>query len=215
MEENKNEFNNPEEISENKSKIDFSAIQSIPAPEIEDPAPSVAAVEVAQAADIEIKPISELETEEEAVIENPAEESAPAQGVCIIDETSTTILFEEGPSLTVDEILPTKKTAKEAAKEKIAAQKLKFSVVHIVIMAIVGLIALWSVFFTVDHTLAAQGISPIFCVETAQYKDGSVSYTGAGYKVQLTFDSKGNISQKVVPIWKQGPNDISNAGESE
>ena len=157
---------------------------------------------------------AESVVEAPAVKEEPAEEPAPAVaaptgGMCIIDETSTSVTFEEGPELTASEI----SSGAPKAKKPKPTGKIKFNVPQIIIMAVLGLVALWCVVFTVDHTLAANGISPVFSVKTNEYEDQSLSYKGLGYKVQFKFDENKNLTQSCVPFWKDGPNDIDHAGE--
>lgn len=137
--------------------------------------------------------------------ENSKADTEPkTQQVYIMDETSTSIVFEEGPDISVNEILPAKKVKKPKPTGKI-----KFKPVHIVVMAILGVVTLWCVMFTVDHTLAANGISPLFCIQSASYEDQSTSYKGLGYKIQFRFDENKNLTQDCIPMWKQGPNDIA------
>ena len=130
--------------------------------------------------------------------------------VCIIDETATTV------ELTDDSAVYQNSSVDEAGAQvkKAPKQKVKFNALQIVLMCIVGVVLLWCVVFTVDHTLAAQGYSPVFCVETQKYEDGSANYTGLGYKIQFRFDSSDNLTQKCVPIWQDGPNDIADKQES-
>lgn len=123
--------------------------------------------------------------------------------ICIIDETSTSVVFEQTSDLT-DSVNP--ETGKEK-KSGYSDEKVKFKPVQIILMVIVSLAALWCIMFTVDHTLAANGASPVFCKETQKYSDNSVSYKGLGYKVQFRFDADKNLTQKCLPSWKTGPND--------
>lgn len=186
----------------NKIKLDLSEIESV-----DETGMNIPLNEEPVAKEIDVASV----VEEEAPAEVEAEPVTPAaeqtQQVCIIDETSTTITFEEEPDVSVNEILPSPEAAVKTAKPKVK-EALKFSVLQIVIMAVVGLVALWTLFFTVDHTLAAQGRSPIFCKQTQVFEDNSTSYKGIFYKVQFKFDSNGNLTQKVCPSWKDGPNDV-------
>lgn len=172
---------------------------------------------------IDVKPIAEEVVpaekpvaEEKASVKEPvAEKKAVAakepvqtqqQKICIIDETSTSVVIEQGPDISVNEIVSGVST--KSKKEKKPKEPLKLKPIQIVIMALVGLVALWVIMFTVDHTLAANGISPVFSRETETFADGSASYKGLGYKVQFKFDSQGNLTQQVCPFWEEGPNDI-------
>lgn len=206
MDENKN---NPDKIdellestsSENRIKFNFAEIESIKGPEIEEIISDTPDKKASPKAEplpvIKAEPIDEPKPSKQPV-------QTEQQQFSIIDETSTTVTFEEGPDISIDEISPSKKSKVKKPKEKI-----KFSVLQIVLISVAAVITLWFVFFTVDHTLAAQGISPIFCRETAVYEDNSASYKGLGYKIQFKFDSKGNLTQKCLPAWKDGPNDLA------
>ena len=202
MEENKKDLNKIDELLESTSndkriKFDINDVEEVKGPELED------AVEAVAPNTVEVTPIAE---EAEEIIEEPVEDIPveEPQGICIIDETSTTVIFEEGPDMTIDELV-------SPAKVKKAKGKIKFKPVQIVIMAILALATLWCIFFTVDHTLAAQGISPVFSKKVSEYEDGSVSYKGLGYKAQFRFDQNGALTQKVCPFWEEGPNDIIHA----
>ncbi|MEE1246556.1 MAG: hypothetical protein UHL70_04785 [Acutalibacteraceae bacterium] len=152
-------------------------------------------------------PVNEVPVQ--SVTDDEDEENEGAT-VCIIDETATTV------ELTDDSAVYQNSSVDEAGAQvkKAPKQKVKFNALQIVLMCIVGVVLLWCVVFTVDHTLAAQGYSPVFCVETQKYEDGSANYTGLGYKIQFRFDSGDNLTQKCVPIWQDGPNDIADKQES-
>lgn len=143
---------------------------------------------------------------------NDAEDEDDAPAVCIIDETSTTVELSESPEFYQN--APIADSAYQQAAVKAPKQKVKFNTLQIVLMCIVGVLLLWCIVFTVDHTVAAQGYSPVFCIETQKYEDGSASYKGLGYKIQFRFDSNDNLTQKCVPIWKDGPNDIADKEQS-
>ena len=141
-----------------------------------------------------------------SVAEDEYEDEEPSESICIIDETSTTIELTDSTGAY--------QNIAEAAPAKKPKEKVKFNALQIVLMCVVGVALLWCIVFTADHTLAAQGYSPIFCVQTQSYEDGSASYKGLGYKIQFRFDSDGNLTQKCVPAWKDGPNDIADKQES-
>lgn len=174
--------------AENRIKFDLSDIESTEtsleerfgtAPEEDEmPAPTV-----------DVTPVEEEVVE----IEEPAPVAAPAMK--IVDETAT-VISDEAPAKA------------EEPKKKKSNGKAKLSVLQIVLIAIVSIATLWTLMYTVDHTLAAQGYSPAFSVSSQSYDDGSVSYKCLGYKVQFMYDSNDNLTQKCVPFWKDGPNDI-------
>lgn len=151
--------------------------------------------------DVPVQSVTEDEDEDEE-----SEETS----VCIIDETATTV------ELTDDSAVYQNNSVDEAGiqAKKAPKQKVKFNALQIVLMCVVGVVLLWCIAFTVDHTLAARGYSPVFCVETQKYEDGSANYTGLGYKIQFRFDSGDNLTQKCLPIWQDGPNDIADKQES-
>lgn len=159
----------------------------------------------------ETQPVEEAAPVNEVPVQSVTEdEENEGATVCIIDETATTV------ELTDDSAVYQNSSVDEAGAQvkKAPKQKVKFNALQIVLMCIVGVVLLWCVVFTVDHTLAAQGYSPVFCVETQKYEDGSANYTGLGYKIQFRFDSGDNLTQKCVPIWQDGPNDIADKQES-
>lgn len=156
---------------------------------------------------IAVEPVAEEEIpmqEENVEVEDESEPEEQDNTMRIIDETSTTITMDESPEIGIDELL----ADSETKKEKKPKEKVKLSVLQIVLIAVASLITLWCVVFTVDHLLSAQGLTPLFSFQTEKYEDGSLSYMGAGYKTQFQFDANGNLTQKCVPFWKDGPNDI-------
>lgn len=136
------------------------------------------------------------------------DEEVKVEPVRIIDETTTTIELSDSVDLYEEPVTRNKK------KQKKAKQKVKLGVGQIILICVFGLALLWCVFFTTDHTLASFGRTPIFCREVQTYEDGSVSFKGLGYKVQFSFDSNNNLTQKCVPFWEDGPNDLIDKGAS-
>lgn len=142
------------------------------------------------------------------VIIKPVQQTSNT-AVRIVDETTTTVTIEEGPEISVEEI-PDNSTVTEN-KVKKPKGKIKLNALQITIISVVAVITAWFIVFTVDHMLSAQGLTPVFSFKTEEYADGSMNYMGAGYKIQFQFDSKGNLTQKCVPFWKDGPNDTKYA----
>lgn len=138
--------------------------------------------------------------------EENEEDDDQAEPVRIIDETNTTIELSDSVDY-YDDAAPQK-------KQKKPKQKVKLSVGQIVLICVFGLILLWGIFFTTDHTLASFGRAPIFSREVQTYEDGSASFKGLGYKIQFSFDSNSNLTQKCVPFWEDGPNDLIDQGGS-
>lgn len=156
---------------------------------------------------------SEEETAVPVVEATPVQEKSENAQVCIVDETSTTFVIENNSATDsfAEEKTESKQKEKKVKKKKQFSVTGKLSALQIVIICVVSVVALWLTMYTVDHTLAANGISPVFCKMTAAYEDGSESYKGILYKVQFKFDENGNLTQKCLPSWKDGPNDINTA----
>ncbi len=203
MEENKKEqFNRVDELLENTSaenRIKFNEDDAIDLLSSQESEPVEQQAEP-EALNIEANNIPEADFEDE--------DEEDSGSVCIIDETSTTIELSDSTEAyqTVNEEKP--------RRQKKDKEKLKFNALQIVLISVVGVLLLWCIAFTADHTIAAQGYSPIFSVQTQTYEDGSASFKGLGYKIQFRFDANGNLTQKCVPIWKDGPNDTADKQES-
>ena len=200
--------------AEKRIKFDFSEIETteskiaIDAQPEEMPAPT-----------IDVTPVEDIE---EPVYEEPVFEEPVAEELDIIEEPIIEEVIEEEPEAApvaapvfLDPIAddePEVKQEKKAKKEKKEKQpkdktsKIKF--LQIALIVIVSVATLWTVMYTVDHTLAAQGISPMFALSETEYDDHSLSYKCLGYKVQFMFDSNDRLTQKCVPAWEEGPNDI-------
>lgn len=150
---------------------------------------------------------------------DPAPAPQPDE-VFIVDETSTNMVIEDTPvppqaappvappfapmnyqasNVPVQSIQQTNRKPKKASS--------KIQGWQIAIIAVLGIITLWLGIFTTDHTLAANGLSPLFSKMTHEYEDGSQSFVGLGYKIQFQFDENGDLTQKCVPLWQKGPND--------
>lgn len=147
---------------------------------------------------------SGLETESrfgeaEEIESTPAYEEIPEESFEPVAEP----VVEEAPTA------PVEKKAKKEKKPKAKKDKEKMhKILRIAIIVIVSIATLWTVMYTVDHVLACQGITPFFSVSETVYEDGSLSYKCLGYKVQFMFDANDNLTQKCVPFWEDGPNDI-------
>lgn len=130
----------------------------------------------------------------------PVFEETPIE---VVEPVAEPVVFEEVPEE------PKTKKAKKEKKPKAKKDKEKMhKILRIAIIVIVSIATLWTVMYTVDHVLACQGITPFFAVSETVYEDGSLSYKCLGYKVQFMFDANDNLTQKCVPFWEDGPNDI-------
>ncbi|MBR0350086.1 MAG: hypothetical protein IIX16_10690 [Clostridia bacterium] len=105
----------------------------------------------------------------------------------------------------------------EAANEKKdkTIKKLE-TFIRVFVIALLSVVTLWTVMYTVDHSLAAQGIAPLFSVSSTEYtvsyletdKPAAFSYKCLGYKVQFLTNENYQLTQDCVWAWEEGPNDI-------
>lgn len=113
---------------------------------------------------------------------------------------------------------PEKKSKKDAGSEVAKAKKNKNlgTFVRVFVISLLSVITLWTVMYTVDHSLAAQGIAPLFSVSSTEYtvsyletdKPAAFSYKCLGYKVQFLTNENYQLTQDCVWAWEEGPNDI-------
>ncbi len=116
---------------------------------------------------------------------------------------------------------PEKKSKKnvdsEVAKEKKAKKNKNLGTfIRVFVITLLSVITLWTVMYTVDHSLAAQGIAPLFSVSSTEYtvsyletdKPAAFSYKCLGYKVQFLTNENYQLTQDCVWAWEDGPNDI-------
>lgn len=167
--------------------IDVTPVEEIEEPVIEEPVIEEPAVEEV------------IEEEPEAPAEEEPVEAAPVVAPVLLDP----IVEDDEP-----EVKQEKKSKKEKKEKQPKDKTSKVKFLQIALIVIVSFATLWTVMYTVDHTLAAQGISPMFALSETEYDDGSLSYKCLGYKVQFMFDSNDRLTQKCVPAWEDGPNDI-------
>lgn len=217
-----NKFDRIDELLESTSaekriKFDFSEIETTESkiaidkePE-EMPAPTI---DVTPVEEVE-EPVIEEPVIEEPIIEEVAEElieeepEAPAEEEPVeAAPVVAPVLLDEVPEDDEPEVKQDKKAKKEKKEKQPKDKKSKTKFLQIALITVVSIATLWTVMYTVDHTLAAQGISPMFAISETEYDDHSLSYKCLGYKVQFMFDSNDRLTQKCVPAWKDGPNDI-------
>ena len=116
---------------------------------------------------------------------------------------------------------PEKKSKKnvdpEVAKEKKAKKNKNLGTfIRVFVITLLSVITLWMVMYTVDHSLAAQGIAPLFSVSSTEYtvsyletdNPAAFSYKCLGYKVQFLTNENYQLTQDCVWAWEDGPNDI-------
>ena len=88
--------------------------------------------------------------------------------------------------------------------------------IRVFVISLLSVITLWTVMYTVDHSLAAQGIAPLFSVSSTEYtvsyleidEPAAFSYKCLGYKVQFLTNENYQFTQDCVWAWEEGPNDI-------
>lgn len=113
---------------------------------------------------------------------------------------------------------PENKSKKDAGSEVAKAKKNKNlgTFIRVFVISLLSVITLWTVMYTVDHSLAAQGIAPLFSVSSTEYtvsyletdKPAAFSYKCLGYKVQFLTNENYQLTQDCVWAWEEGPNDI-------
>ena len=181
---------NGNSVEDNKVKIDFSNIESTESGFASDDRFGVAE----KAADAPVEVVSQP-IEQTPVTQMPFVPQVPAE--------------------------PEKKSEKavetEAANEKKdkTIKKLE-TFIRVFVIALLSVVTLWTVMYTVDHSLAAQGIAPLFSVSSTEYtvsyletdKPAAFSYKCLGYKVQFLTNENYQLTQDCVWAWEEGPNDI-------
>lgn len=181
---------NGNSVEDNKVKIDFSNIESTESGFASEDSFGVAE-EVAEA------PVEAVEqpVEQTPVTQMPVQPQIPAE--------------------------PEKKSKKDVDSETEKKKKAKKNknlgtFVRVFVISLLSVITLWTVMYTVDHSLAAQGIAPLFSVSSTEYtvsyletdKPAAFSYKCLGYKVQFLTNENYQLTQDCVWAWEDGPNDI-------
>lgn len=76
------------------------------------------------------------------------------------------------------------------------------------IVVSVALVAvLWTCLFVTDIILVSNWYSPVFCAESKTFEDGSKTYIGAFYKMEVTVTENGEIQRFCLPWFIPGPNE--------
>lgn len=190
MDEFKNMNGNP--VEDNKVKIDFSNIESTESGFASEERFDVAE-EVAEApVEAVPQPVEQISVEQIPVTQMPVQPQVPAE--------------------------PEKKSEKAVAPDAAKAKKKKNleTFIRVFVLSVLSVITLWTVMYTVDHSLAAQGIAPLFSVSSTEYtvsyletdKPAAFSYKCLGYKVQFLTNENYQLTQDCVWAWEDGPNDI-------
>ncbi|MBQ8228935.1 MAG: hypothetical protein IJZ88_07980 [Clostridia bacterium] len=87
-------------------------------------------------------------------------------------------------------------------KDKKPRKKL---VLNIVVAAVL-VVALWACVFVTDVVMVSNWSAPIFCAESESYADGSKTYTGIFYQIQVSVNEDGSIERVSLPWFAKGPN---------
>ncbi len=95
---------------------------------------------------------------------------------------------------------------KKEKKAKSSGKKVSKRVVLNIVVAAVLVIAVWACAFVTDIALLSKWEAPIFCVESESYDDGSKTYIGAFYQIQLSRNEDGSFSREFFPWFVQGSN---------
>ncbi len=145
----------------------------------------------------------------------PIQQSAPVQPP--VQPPVQNVYIQQTPQKNAPKKNAKQPLTPEAKKAKAAKRNKAFGAfVRVFVTVILSLVTLWTVMFTIDHTLAAQGIGPVFSYSekeyTVSYIDsedaGAWSYKCLGYKIQFVFDESGHLTQDCVWAWEEGPNDV-------
>lgn len=121
-----------------------------------------------------------------------------------LDDANDISVIKQGAS--IFSAAAEKKVKKQKA-QKTSAPKKKSKKLLVIILAIAIPIALWVAAFATDLILVNKWYTPFFCVETAEYENGSKNYVGLFYKIQFHVEEDGDISGECLPWFVEGPND--------
>ena len=97
------------------------------------------------------------------------------------------------------------KEPKEKKEKKPANPKRKKLILNIFISVVLA-VALWACVFVTDILLVSNWSAPVFCTESEAYEDGSKTYTGAFYQIQISVNEDGSINRVSLPWFAKGPN---------
>lgn len=195
---------------DNKVKIDFESIGSTESGLVQNERFDVAEEYVgAPAAAVDNQPVM---PNEQFIPQPPVQQNAPVPPVQY--PAQPPVQYPVQPP--VQQPVQKKVKAPKVKKPKKAKNKNGFvAFIRIFVIVILSIATLWTVMYTVDHTLAAQGIGPVFSYNNSEYtvsyinseEAGAWSYDCLGYKVQFLFDESGQLKQDCVWAWEEGPND--------
>lgn len=102
---------------------------------------------------------------------------------------------------------PKEPKVKKDKSVKNGSGKSKKKVILNVVVAVALAVAVWACVFVTDIVLVSNWYSPVFCAESESFDDGSKTYIGAFYKMQVSVDETGKIQRVCLPWFFDGPND--------
>lgn len=100
---------------------------------------------------------------------------------------------------------PKAKKEKQPKAEKANKKPRKKLILNIVV-AVALAVAIWACVFVTDIILVSNWSAPVFCAESESYSDGSKTYTGAFYQIQVSVDDDGKVQRFILPWFAKGPN---------
>ncbi|MBQ8784394.1 MAG: hypothetical protein IJZ57_11550 [Clostridia bacterium] len=100
---------------------------------------------------------------------------------------------------------PKEKKEKQPKTNKAGKKPRKKLVLNIVVAAVLA-VALWACLFVTDILLVSNWSAPFFCQESESYADGSKTYTGAFYQIQISVNEDGSVERVSLPWFAKGPN---------
>lgn len=99
------------------------------------------------------------------------------------------------------------KEKKEKVKKPVdETKKPKKKLILNIVVAVALVVAMWASLFVTDILLVSNWSTPVFSVESEAYADGSKTYTGVFYQIQVSVDENGKIQRVILPWFAEGPN---------
>lgn len=204
---------------ENKVKIDFDNIESTESGIALEEKFGAAQEEFAEPAAVE--ETVAVQPEEPIEVAAPVEYAAPAEQPMPVEPQQVPV-----QPVPVAQPAPAKQKSKKSAaskKEKKAKRKKAFGIfIRVFIITVLSVVTLWTVIYTVDHVMAAQGYVPPFAISKTKYdmvyladynsnreannksRLYAYSYECLGYKVQHLYNADLEREVDFVWAWEKG-----------
>ncbi len=96
-----------------------------------------------------------------------------------------------------------KKVKKETSSKKSNSKK---KLILNVVVGVALVVAIWASLFITDILLVSNWSAPVFSGVSDSYEDGSKTYMGLFYQIQISVDDDGKIQRVVLPWFAKGPN---------